>query len=155
MQGVRHSRMRGKMSTMPRQGNTAIRKTSGKQIERPWLAATQFKPGQSGNPTGRPVNLLAKAIRERTQEGLEIAEYMVGVFKGTIEPDRNRVAAATWLAEHGFPKPVEDQESAQSMAGAYLAMLMRAAPEIVRELNRISIASSADQVVDVPSEEVK
>jgi hypothetical protein len=44
------------------------------------LTAPRFKPGQSGNPSGRPKNVLSKAIRKKLEEvnagGKSVAEQI-------------------------------------------------------------------------------
>lgn len=65
----------------------------------------RFLPGNSGNPGGRPVGL-SGLIREATDEGSELVEFMLGLFRGEHGEDmRTRAVAATWLADRGFGKP--------------------------------------------------
>lgn len=66
------------------------------------LANKQFKPGQSGNPGGRPkcAAMLAK-LREETKDGVEIVEFLLGVMRndGGKWNERNRLFAAVQLLE--------------------------------------------------------
>jgi hypothetical protein len=66
-----------------------------------------FFPGQSGSPGGRPKGL-ARYIRDQTRDGEEIAELMLGVLRGENAEAtvRDRMAAATWLADRGLGRPV-------------------------------------------------
>jgi len=74
---------------------------------------TQFKPGQSGNPGGRPRGLVAR-VRELTDDGAGLATFFRRVFQGkplegkSLPTLRDRMAAATWLADRGFGKPHEN-----------------------------------------------
>lgn len=65
----------------------------------------RFLPGISGNPGGRPAGLSA-LIRDATDEGSELVDFMVGLFRGEHGEDlRMRADAATWLADRGYGKP--------------------------------------------------
>lgn len=72
----------------------------------------QWKPGQSGNPNGRPkdVDRLAQYIREQTNGCRDVAMFMMKVMRGEFgtqfkAPDRLR--AAEWLADRGVGKAKE------------------------------------------------
>lgn len=61
---------------------------------------TQFKPGQTGNPGGRPKGIAAKA-REHTDKALEV------LVNGMADPDpRVRVTAAKEVLDRGWGKPL-------------------------------------------------
>jgi hypothetical protein len=65
----------------------------------------RYLQGISGNPGGRPVGL-AGLIREATDEGTELVDFMIGLFRGEHGGDlRMRADAATWLADRGYGKP--------------------------------------------------
>jgi hypothetical protein len=64
----------------------------------------RFLPGVSGNPGGRPVGL-SGMIRDATNEGAELIEFVLGLFRGEHGSDiRMRADAASWLADRGFGK---------------------------------------------------
>lgn len=118
------------------------------------LAPYQFKPGQSGNPNGRPKNdNLASYIREHTNGGQEVADYFLAKFR-QAETDnktaREKWEAGDWLAAHGFsvPKP-DDGSTSTPLAASVFAILIGLKPELLAELNRAAIALSANDVLDV------
>jgi hypothetical protein len=55
---------------------------------------------------------MVRAIREQTQDGEELVRLMLGVLRGKIAGVklRDRIAAATWLADRGFGRPVQALE---------------------------------------------
>lgn len=60
----------------------------------------KFKPGQSGNPGGRPKGIAAKA-REHTDNALTV------LVDGMADPDpRVRVSAAKEVLDRGWGKPL-------------------------------------------------
>lgn len=63
--------------------------------DRVWLKQYQFKPGQSGNPGGRPKNTLKEYAREYLQNMTEEerAEYLNGLDRDLI-----------WRMAEGQPK---------------------------------------------------
>jgi len=75
------------------------------------LKSWQFKPGQSGNPSGRPKSF-GNAIREKTQDGKELVDLMVRVMRGEEPGSRlsDRMAAASWLSDRGWGKPTQVAE---------------------------------------------
>ena len=71
-----------------------------------------FVKGQSGNPGGRPRGLV-RAVREQTRDGEELVAFMLTVFRGENDAKlRDRIDAATWLADRGFGKPLQAMEHA-------------------------------------------
>ena len=70
----------------------------------------RFVPGQSGNPSGRPKAFRAY-IKESTADGTDLIEFVLSVFRGDHGEDiRQRMDAATWLADRGFGKPVVNNQ---------------------------------------------
>ena len=88
-----------------------------------------FQPGQSGNPGGRPRGLVA-AIRAQTRDGEELVRFMLAVLRGRVPGSRlrDRMAAAEWLADRGFGRPV------QAVGVAMDAMDDRTPLEVIRAI---------------------
>jgi hypothetical protein len=66
-----------------------------------------FRPGESGNPGGRPKGLAA-LVREKTNDGKFLVEQMMklargqSIIKGTKPKHSDVTAAVEWLADRGF-----------------------------------------------------
>ena len=69
-----------------------------------------FKPGQSGNPGGRPKGL-AKRVRELVgEDGERIIEFMASVMNDETARKADRLEAAKWLADRGFGRAIQGLE---------------------------------------------
>lgn len=77
--------------------------------ERP---AWQWKPGQSGNPRGRPPGTIARDLARR------YTEEAILTLVAAMRSPRERVPAAIALLDRGWGKPKETVE------GAHLHMLL-------------------------------
>src|ERR1044071_8420231 len=66
-----------------------------------------FRKGVSGNAGGRPRGL-AQAVRDATGDGQELVAFMLTVVRGQHRHVRvrDRIDAATWLADRAFGKPI-------------------------------------------------
>ena len=64
----------------------------------------RFLKGTSGNPAGRPLGF-REQIKESTADGNELVEVVLGVLRDQTASNRERMEAATWLADRGFGKP--------------------------------------------------
>ena len=49
-------------------------------------------------------------IKVSTADGSELVEVVLGVLRDQNASNRERMEAATWLADRGFGKPVPDRE---------------------------------------------
>lgn len=89
------------------------------QTERaPEFLQRQWRPGQSGNPSGRPltVSSLSRYVHQETERGVEIVRLFLAVMRGEqIAFGRRkrrptlgeRLMAAQWLADRGWGKARE------------------------------------------------
>lgn len=68
-----------------------------------------FRPGQSGNPGGRPKGLAA-LIRQQTGDGAELVGFALKVLRSSRQDPRLRLQACEWLADRGFGKAVQSHE---------------------------------------------
>lgn len=84
----------------------------------PTAPGRPFKPGQSGNPGGRPKGLAAQ-IRDATKDGQEIVEFYLQVFRGNHDlSEKHQMDAASWLADRAYGKAVQALEHSGPEGGA-------------------------------------
>ena len=69
----------------------------------------QFQPGKSGNPGGRTKahRELARYIRDKTQDGKELADICLAIARDPDAERRVRLIAIEWLGDRGIGKPVQ------------------------------------------------
>ncbi len=84
----------------------------------------RFKPGQSGNPKGRPkgskgakgmaegARIMGEYIRERTNNGQVLVDFYADVIEGRVKGmvGRDKLYAAKLLQEYSVGKPTEKHE---------------------------------------------
>lgn len=68
-----------------------------------------FQPGNRANPGGRPKGLAA-LVKEQTEDGAELVDFMLRVLRGKRHPLRYKLEAACWLADRGFGKALQQME---------------------------------------------
>jgi hypothetical protein len=68
-----------------------------------------FKPGQSGNPSGRPKDILGPIVKKKTKDGVELVDRVLEIFRSSGD-DEIVIKAATWLADRGWGKPAQSVE---------------------------------------------
>ena len=85
-----------------RRSATLTEMQSGTMVVMPW------RPGQSGNPRGRPPRdlALAEAIRRRVGESAEgIIDRLIALVDGEKTPAATKLKCCTFLARMGFGDP--------------------------------------------------
>jgi hypothetical protein len=72
--------------------------------------AAGFKPGESGNPDGYAKNPFPKLIREATDNGGELVNGVLEIFRKS-KSEKLKMWAAEWLRDTGWHKPVQGLRS--------------------------------------------
>jgi hypothetical protein len=72
---------------------------------------TRWKPGQSGNPKGRPRkgDALAEVIREKV-DPQQLIDVALAVMADQKSPASVKLQAASFLAERGWQRPTQSHE---------------------------------------------
>ena len=94
-----------------------------------------WKPGESGNPTGRPKGF-GQIVRGLTSEGEDLVKLALDLAKNA--PPRVRMEAITWLADRGFGK-VPDQSDIQ--VGVHVSELRAWDLQELREARQVMLDS--------------
>ena len=66
--------------------------------------STSFRPGQSGNPNGRP-RVLADVQNAAREHSSEAIETLAGIMRDPKAPAAGRTSAACALLDRGYGKP--------------------------------------------------
>ena len=73
-----------------------------------------FKPGQSGNPAGRPRGFrgVAAQIMAETDDGAELVAWALRVWRdpGRFHTHAERAAAHAWLSDRALGRPLQATE---------------------------------------------
>jgi len=102
-----------------------------------------FRPGQSGNPGGRPKGL-ANATRELVgEDGMPLVELWLSIAMDPMHRDADRLRASELLADRGWGKitasqPLEDDDPFG------LADLEAAAEDFTRRLDRLRLVADEE-----------
>ena len=70
-----------------------------------------FKPGQSGNPGGRPKRHIGDLSRETRRYAQLALGVLVKICRSGLE--RNRLAAARELLDRGFGRPIQQIDASE------------------------------------------
>ncbi len=81
--------------------------------EKPKATGARFKPGQSGNPSGRPRGLKAVEEAARAHTALAIST-LAEIARSKKAPAAARVSAAEALLDRGWGKPKQAVEATLS-----------------------------------------
>ena len=66
--------------------------------------STSFRPGQSGNPNGRP-KVVADVQNVAREHSSEAIETLAGIMRDPKAPAAARISAASALLDRGYGKP--------------------------------------------------
>lgn len=93
----------GKAETAKKQRKPAISPRSGSDI-----TEHQFKPGQTGNPDGRPK---VRHLRDMLREEISESEWLEMIYKTAERAKKGDTAAMKLLAEYRDGKPSQPIEA--------------------------------------------
>lgn len=120
--------------------------------EQPKRGPHRWKPGQSGNPKGRPRR--GHALSEAVRAGADPAELVTIALDlaRAADSEATRIAALTWLRDSGYQRPAERHEIAAVAADDDDLDLSALTVDQLRELadlerRRDAILAAADPVV--------
>jgi hypothetical protein len=81
----------------------------------PAMRERMWKPGQSGNPTGRG-GLYHAMLRRAREATPELIDYLLEIARDGSEDARNRIVAISILLERGWGKVKEEYDPAAEQA---------------------------------------
>ena len=70
----------------------------------------QFKPGQSGNPNGRPSKPKEEKFFKTTLSAVSLSDWREIVKKAVEQAKRGNPSARKWLSDYLIGPPVQKQE---------------------------------------------
>ena len=122
---------------------------NGKSTRLGGVTGRGFRPGQSGNPGGRPRGL-ATLAREAVADGRDLIAFYLAIFRGDAKAIHarkitlhDRMEAAEWLGERGWGKapnvadgdvPEEPQVNFNDALGAWARSLPPELRKVVGEV---------------------
>ena len=91
--------------------------------------STSFKPGQSGNPGGRP-KVIAEVVELAREQTKEAVDALTKIMKDKKSPPAAIVSAATAILDRGWGKPLQnmlldDRRSIKELTNAELTAILR------------------------------
>ena len=91
-----------------------------------------------------------RRIREETQDGEELVDYMLRVFRDPGESTKTRGEAASWLADRGFGRPQQTTLRGEAEPAIMRSEISRV--ELTEELKRRlrALEGGAEQHADEP-----
>lgn len=104
------------------QAERKTKQSKGKQGDEERVVGRPFRPGQSGNPSGRPKGLasatrdvLKQAVEDGEDSALALARFWASVMSDPAAKMEHRLEASRLLADRGWGKapqfaPIEDAD---------------------------------------------
>ncbi len=115
------------------------------------LKANAYKPGQSGNPTGRPTASLMKQFRELAQDqNVNIPQLVLDIATGAKRADRQQLDAIKIVFDRGWGKALETVLTGDLDSGAKEAVAELSRVELAEIVAGLKPAPETVAVTDVP-----
>lgn len=115
-----------------------------------------FKPGQSGNPRGRPPGKTVRQLAaELTDGGRTVLEFWAGVVAGTVEGNftgANRIEAAKLLMERFAGRPIDVSLELDPTSAIATDLSSEVLETLVRELQSVQKAPAQATPEAVPGD---
>jgi hypothetical protein len=95
----------------------------GKKVEPyAWLGPSQFRKGQSGNPSGRPPDLLGRELRKQFDAHPEDVERIVGVLIAHAKVGNLKAIQMIWDRTAGKLTPRVEQQIAVTTQDGFVGI---------------------------------